>query len=132
MLIDAYGSIGRVTDELRLLNEQANGLRSLYAQFDTTTYVNRVASLYAASIYGTYKFRQDGALKTVEFRANTSGNPIAQTGTLRGTIRLYSPTYIEVRNYFKTKAGVGVDLFLCRKGNTWVTVIDGKTITLRR
>lgn len=131
-LIDTYGTIGRLNDELRELNDQAVQVRNIYAQFDTMSYNSRVASVYASSIYAQYNFRQDGAKKTVDFKANAVGSPIAQTGNTRGNIRLYSPTYIEVKSYFKTKAGVDIDVFLCKKGDSWVTVIDGKKIVLNR
>lgn len=131
-LIDTYGTIGRLNDELRELNDQATQVKNVYAQFDTTTYTNKVASIYAASIYSVYTFKQDGTVKTVEFKANASASPIAQTGNTKGNIRMYSPTYIEVRSYFKTKAGVAIDLLLCKKADAWVTVIDGKKIVLKR
>lgn len=131
-LLNTYAAVGRLTDELRDMSSQASDLRNIYSQFDTTTYTNKVAASYAAGIYGQYTYRQDGSLKTVDFRANASGAPIAQTGSTRGSIRLYAPTYIEVRGYFKAKSGAEIDLFLCRKADDWITVIDGKKITLKR
>lgn len=130
--LETYAAIGRMEEELRNLRRQANDLRGLYTQFDTTNYFTRTKDLYANSIYGNFTYRQNGTTTTVEFRANAQGNPIAQTGARRGTIRIYAPNYIEVRQYFTTGTpAVAVDVFLCRKGNMWTGELGGHTITLR-
>lgn len=130
--LETYSAIGRMQDELLSLNRQATDLRQLYTQFDTTNFFTRTRSLYANTIYGTFSFREAGKSVEVNFRANAQGNPIAETGTRRGTIRIYAPNYIEVRQYFTTGTPAApVDVFLCKKGQNWVGSINGTTLTLR-
>lgn len=131
-LLDTYGTIARLEDELRELNGNATQMRGIYSQFDTTNYFTRTANLYAPSLYAQYTFRQNATTTTVEFRANAQGSPIAATGSTRGTIRIYAPNYIEVRGYFKNAANTVLDVFFCKKGDTWVGIIDGRKITLKR
>lgn len=128
---EAYANIARLADELNGQNKQASVLRNVYAQFDTTTYTTKMAAIYASSIYGKFTFKQDNVAKNVELKASASGSPIAQTGTTRGKVLIYAPNYIEIRNYFKTSANVAIDVWLCKKGDSWVTSIDGKEIRLR-
>lgn len=131
-LIETYSTIARLEDELRELSGNATQMRNLYSQFDTTSYFTKTAGLYAASMYAQYTFRKNGATTQVEFRANAQGSPIVATGATRGTIRVYAPNYIEIRSYFKNAANATVDVFFCKKGNSWVGILDNKKITLKR
>jgi hypothetical protein len=131
VLTQTYASVGRIESEKRELDAQAKKLVTVYKLYDTTTYTKKVEGLFASGIYGTFIFTQDNVKKEVEFRANATGNPIAQTGSTRGSITMYSSDYILVKNYFKTKAGASIDVYLCKKGTAWVTEIENKKITLR-
>lgn len=131
--VETYAAIGRINDELVLLNKQGTQVRNEWSKYEKTiSYFDNVAKFYATGLYGEYTFRQNGSSRDVEFKANAQGQPIAQTGSTRGTIRMYAPTYIEIRGYFTTSGGTPIDVFLCKKNEQWVTEIDGKKIVLRK
>lgn len=133
--IETYSAVARLERELQALRDQAQQLRvDIYPRFDTMNFFNRTRNLYASSLlYGEYTYKQKNAVVQVEFKANAQGNPIVQTGARRGSIRIYSTDYIEVRGYFQVGSPpVNVDVFFTRNAGAWQGELDGNRIILKR
>lgn len=126
-----YNQLAKAKQDARELEGLSKFFSGLYAQTDTSTYLERTALQYGAALIGDWEYKEGNAQKTLKITKNKKKLDGKQ-GANKCEVVIFTPDYICIKGLFK-KGNVAEDVeFFRLSEKRFEGIFDGKKIRLKK